>query len=173
VPPNPPSTENAFRPAHATREAAWGLMSTILLTVWAGELSVPLAERYMKDLARLQREVPPRSIGGSIALVVEGAPIPSSEARAILARVPTNGNVINVGTAIVIEGEGFRASAARAVVTGIGMMNRVVPLRAFSNLEQAIADLGVRVNGAGGTMPPAETLAGAMRVLREACARAV
>jgi hypothetical protein len=165
----PPS----FRPAYSTREAAWGVLDGILLTFWGGLVDVPLAGRYVKDLARLQRALPPGTIGGAITVVASGAPLPSSEVRALLANASTTGNLsVNVGSAVVITGEGFRASAVRAAVTGIAMLSRTRDLRAFATFGEAIADISGRVRAAGGTAPPPDALVEAMRVLRDACERA-
>jgi hypothetical protein len=142
------------------------------VTLWAGAITVPTAERYIRDIDRLQRELPPRTIGGAIAMITEDAPFPSSDVRAVLARAPTGGNVVNVGSAIVIQGEGFRASAARAVLTGIGMASRSAPLRAFATLDEAIADVDRRVVDAGGAMPDRDALHVAFQALRLACSRA-
>jgi hypothetical protein len=46
-----------------------------------GQLDAPLAERYIRDLTRLQRHVPPRSIGGSIAFIANSVWSESARSR--------------------------------------------------------------------------------------------
>jgi hypothetical protein len=94
---------------------------------------VPLAERYVKDLVRLQRAPPQGTIGGAITVIADGAPLPSSEVHALPAGIPTTGNLaVNIGSVVVIVGEGFRASAVRAAVTRVLMRSRTQQFRALA-----------------------------------------
>lgn len=73
-----------------------------------------------------------------ITIVEQGAPMPPSEVRDLLANFLEVGSGKTLMSAVVHEGSGFRAAAVRSVVTGLAMLARLsYPHQVFGSVEVA------------------------------------
>ncbi len=73
-----------------------------------------------------------------ITIVEQGAPMPPSEVRDLLANFLEGGTGKTLMSAVVHEGSGFRAAAVRSVVTGLAMLARLsYPHQVFGSVEVA------------------------------------
>jgi hypothetical protein len=109
---------------------AWGSIS---LVVWATQATLPLAQEFEK-LADEMFAAHARA--SSVHLIINAAPLPTAEARAVFNEV-TERYVDRVGcTATMVEGDGFWASAMRSFLTGIFVIQRrPFPVKTVAHLE--------------------------------------
>jgi hypothetical protein len=74
-----------------------------------------------------------------VHLAIKQAPLPGAEVRkAYQDQAKRYGEHI-ASAAILIVGDGFWASAVRAFLTGVGMVDRRIPSKAFADVETLVA----------------------------------
>lgn len=126
------------------RMGTWG---PVFFVLWKGEVEPRTADRIQVGLRAFAQ-----TLGGHraalLTVVEQGAPIPSSEARAALANVLRHGADAVLASAVVMEGDGFRASMVRSVATGLALVARQpFPHRVFARTEDAAEWLDLRLGG--------------------------
>jgi hypothetical protein len=96
----------------------YSVWRNVSIGVWAGQANLDAATRVAK-LGPYMRQQHPYG-RSSVVFVLAGAPAPTADAQAELARLFDPRNDLSC-TAIVIEGEGFWASGIRSAITRMRM----------------------------------------------------
>lgn len=97
-----------------------GVLGRVAIVAWIGRLETDSAEQY----ARFYHDFIARLGGGRASFVhlcTEGVALPSSGARATLAKLSENSDPLAC-VSVVIEGSGFWASAVRGFLTGMRLL---------------------------------------------------
>lgn len=124
---------------------AVGFTGPVLLQIWRDHTPKEGAQAAVSLAGDLGHSEAPRI--GTLIVVADGSPLPSSEVRALLSNLPTELGR-GVGVALAYEGNGFRAAAVRAVLSGIMLLSRHrVPHDVFPSVERAAAWLAPKIGG--------------------------
>lgn len=108
--------------AYAADSCVMATWRNITLGVWAGEATVTLATQFanVADQAVAQSS----SKLSSVHLIINDAPVPGAEARAVLDALAERHAARTACVATMIEGSGFRVSAMRSFLTGMLVLRR-------------------------------------------------
>ena len=126
----------------ATKDHIVATFENIVLMIYEREALPQSAAPFTRALDAVIKQFPERA--GILTVVADNAPVPSSEARQLLASaIRTKGQRLKA-SAVCFEGTGFSAAAARGVIVGLSMLVKPsFPNKVFSSLNDAATWLSV------------------------------
>lgn len=120
----------------ATKDHIVATFDNIVLMIYEREALSQSAPPFGRALDAVLRQFPDRA--GILTVVAANAPVPSSEAREILAGVMRTKGQRLKASAVCFEGTGFSAAAARCVIVGLSMLVKPsFPHKVFSSVNDA------------------------------------
>jgi hypothetical protein len=109
----------------------------LFMVVWKRNVTVMAAQTIRNQLKEFIAIVPGRRVA-LLTVVEQGAPLPSSDARAALANILRSCRDDLICSAVAMEGSGFVVAAQRAVAIGLSMVaKQPFPHRIFASPQQA------------------------------------
>jgi hypothetical protein len=101
-------------------EFVFGSWKNVLIAVWKSQATAPMVERLKRTIDVMSERT--SGYRSNVHVIVEGAALPSAEARAALVELMKRNRDALACVAIVVDGRGFWSSALRGAMTGLRVL---------------------------------------------------
>ena len=95
----------------------FGCWKNVLIAIWKSQATAPNVERFKRAIELMTERTP--GYRSNVHVIVEGAALPTAEARAALVALMNRGRDALASVVIVVDGTGFWSSALRSAMTGL------------------------------------------------------
>jgi hypothetical protein len=117
---NPRSTTGFQLLDSEPKEFVFGSWNNVLIAVWKSQATAPRVERFKRAIELMNERTP--GYRSNVHMIVEGAALPTAEARAVLVELMKRNREALACVVIVVDGRGFWSSALRSAMTGLRVL---------------------------------------------------